>query len=57
MTKTLSQYTGGTSGWGTMISKCADCGAIVAEYECDDNGVPTVAIFDDIDSHVCNEGE
>lgn len=50
---TLSHYTGGNAGWGTMVSVCADCGAVVAEYECDENGIPTEAIFDDTDSHEC----
>ena len=53
----LSHYTGGANGWGTLVSVCADCGEIVAEYECDENGVPTVAIFDDSDTHTCPEFE
>lgn len=38
-----------------MIYTCADCGEIVAEYECDEYGVPVEAIFDDADIHLCNE--
>ena len=53
----LSYYTGGVNGWGTMIMKCATCGEIVAEYECDDMGVPTEPIFDNIDTHICEEDE
>jgi predicted RNA-binding Zn-ribbon protein involved in translation (DUF1610 family) len=55
MTTTLSQYTGGNSGYGTMISRCSICGEIVAEYECDENGIPTDAIFDNTDTHMCEE--
>jgi hypothetical protein len=50
---TLSSYTGGNSGWGTMISKCATCGEIVAEYYCDEDGRPTEPIFDNTEKHVC----
>lgn len=50
---TLSHYTGGNSGWGTMVCTCADCGAVVAEYECDEDGIPMETIFDCADSHQC----
>jgi len=52
---TLSYYTGGIHGWGTMISKCDTCGEIVAEYECDEEGRPTEAIFDECDTHRCED--
>ncbi len=51
----LSQYTGGTKGWGTMITRCPDCGEVVAEYNCDDKGIPTDTIFDNCDEHICEE--
>lgn len=50
---TLSHYTGGNAGWGTMVHTCPDCGATVAEYECDEDGIPTRCIFDDTDTHEC----
>lgn len=51
----LSEYTGGNGGWGTMISRCADCGEVVSEYECDLDGIPTGEIFDVWANHVCFE--
>ena len=48
-----SEYTGGIHGWGTMLCKCANCGEIVAEYECDENGRPIKAIFNHEDEHEC----
>ena len=53
MIATLSEYTGGNAGWGTMVSRCAICGEVVAEYNCDEQGLPTTAIFDDCESHQC----
>lgn len=53
----LSEYTGGNSGWGTMISRCADCGEIVSEYACDLDGIPTEAIFDIWADHICPDNE
>ena len=55
MPNLLSEYTGGASGWGTMISRCADCGEIVCEYECDEDGIPTISVFDNTESHQCEE--
>lgn len=52
---TKSEYTGGIHGWGTMIRRCADCGETVSEWECDEDGVPTKAIFDYEDEHECEE--
>lgn len=49
----MSEYTGGNNGWGTMIYRCPFCGEIVAEYNCDEDGVPTDRIFDNADSHKC----
>lgn len=54
---TVSRYVGGNNGWGTMVYECAICGEVVAEYECDENGVPTVAIFDYSEEHICEEEE
>ena len=51
---TLSEYTGGKSGWGTMVSRCSICGEIVAEYECDEDGIPRVALYDNTGSHECD---
>ena len=48
-----AEYTGGNTGWGTMIYHCPDCGEVVAEWECDENGIPTKAIFDDSEAHEC----
>lgn len=45
--QTTSQYTGGNSGWGDMISRCVDCGKIVARYECDEDGTPVKTIFEE----------
>lgn len=53
----LSEYTGVSKGWGTMITRCSVCGEVIAEYECDENGIPTKPIFDYTDSHVCEEVE
>jgi len=53
----LSEYTGGNSGWGNMISKCACYGAVVSEYECDESGTPVRTIFNRWDDHVCEEDE
>lgn len=50
-----SEYTGGKDGWGHMITRCAFCGEIVAEYECDENGIPTTCVFDFADKHICEE--
>ena len=36
-----------------MICECADCGAKVAEYYCDEDGRPTEAIYDYCDEHEC----
>lgn len=56
---TISHYTGGNSGWGTMVCECADCREVVAEYETDELGRPTTAIFDNTNVHEClyNEDE
>lgn len=53
----LSQYTGGINGWGTMICRCPDCGEIIAEFECDEQGRIVQAVFDDSDSHECEDRE
>lgn len=51
-----SKYTGrGCHDWGTMIFRCKVCGELVAEYDCDEDGVPTDVIFDNIDEHGCDE--
>ena len=52
-----SHYTGGNSGWGTLVSECTNCGEIVAEYECDALGIPVKVIFDQSDTHQCPEDE
>lgn len=39
-------YTGGIHGWGTMLYRCEFCGRELAEYEVDEAGKPTEAIFD-----------
>ena len=49
---TTSEYTGGNSGWGEMVSRCVDCGKIVARYECDEDGTPVKTIFED-ENHEC----
>jgi hypothetical protein len=36
-----------------MILECADCHEVVAEYNCDENGVPTDAVFDYTADHEC----
>ena len=52
---TKSRYTGGNNGWGTMEISCAFCGEIIAEYECDEDGLPTEPIFDISENHICVE--
>lgn len=54
---TLSHYTGGIHGWGTMVSECALCGEVVSEYTCDEDGFPMDAIFDDEETHRCPSEE
>lgn len=54
---TTARYTGGNNGWGTLVYECADCGEVVAEYYCDENGIPTEAIFDYTDEHECEYDE
>ena len=51
---TTSEYTGGNSGWGEMVSRCVDCGKIVARYECDEDGTPVKTIFED-ENHECED--
>ena len=53
--KTLSHYTGGSNGWGTLVSCCAECGEVVLEQECDKDGIPTNVIWDTTEDHVCPE--
>lgn len=48
-----SRYTGGNSGWGTLVYECVDCGEIVAEFECDEFGIPVRKVFDIEDTHTC----
>ena len=48
-----SRYTGGNSGWGTLVYECADCGEIVAEYECNTLGIQVKPIFDHTGTHQC----
>lgn len=55
MKSTISHYTGGNAGWGTMVCECTVCGEVVAEYECDDLGRITKAIFNYEDDHDCEE--
>lgn len=40
-----------------MVTYCAICGELVAEYECNEEGIPTKCIFDEADEHVCEEGK
>lgn len=47
----LSYYEG-----NHMISRCAFCGELVAEYICDKDGIPVETIYDDSD-HECNLDE
>jgi len=51
----LSHYTGGNNGWGTMVSECEVCHEIVAEYRCNELGIPVEKIFDNSESHECDE--
>lgn len=51
--KILSEYTGGITGWGTIVSRCAECGEVVLEQECDEVGIPTKTIWDTTEEHVC----
>lgn len=55
MLQTLSEYTGGSKGWGTMICRCACCGEIVSEYLCDEDGIPTDALYDESEEHICED--
>jgi len=48
---TNSRYTGGNSGWGTMGTYCSDCGALIAEYAVDKDGVPTDLLWTEEDVH------
>jgi hypothetical protein len=52
---TLAHYTGGIRGWGTMVYECQDCHEEVAEYETDENGVPTNCIYDESETHRCKD--
>ena len=36
-----------------MVSRCAECGEIVAEYYCNEDGIPTDSIFDNTSTHEC----
>ena len=53
MIMTISEYTGGVSGWGDMIYRCSECGEIIARYECDKDGIPIKCIFDNEKEHIC----
>lgn len=33
--------------------RCDKCGEIVAEYVCNESGIPCVVIFDDREDHIC----
>ena len=54
---TYSRYTGGNSGWGTLAIFCTDCDTMIAEYECDQDGIPTTLIWSEEDTHVCPNQE
>lgn len=43
-------YDGGNNGWGNMITQC-DCGCIVCEQECDENGIPVKTLYDWSEEH------
>ena len=53
MLSSNSHYTGGNNGWGTLVYECDLCGAPVAEFNVDENGIPTDPIFDYTDDPVC----
>lgn len=57
MIMTTAEYTGGNSGWGDMIYRCAECGEIIARYECDKDGLPQKVVFDNEETHRCPEEE
>lgn len=50
---TTAHYTGGCNGWGTLVYKCSICGEEVAEFECDEKGLPVNALFDFSANHIC----
>lgn len=33
--------------------RCDKCGEIVAEYVCNESGIPCVVVFDDREDHIC----
>jgi hypothetical protein len=33
--------------------RCEICGEIVAEYICNDSGIPCIVAFDDSEDHIC----
>ena len=49
----LARYTGGNTGWGTLVYTCEICGEDIAEYEVDEYGRPVKALWDETESHVC----
>ena len=51
----ISYYTVEDNGWGILKSECEICHEIVAEYTCDAFGIPEEKIFDNSESHDCNE--
>lgn len=43
---------------GRINLRCESCGAIVAEYVCNESGIPCVVAFDDSEDHIClKEGD
>lgn len=50
-----SYYTGGNSGWGNMITVCAECGAILMEQTCDEDGIPVEVLYDYTKDHECED--